>query len=185
MKQALVLSLLLILLGGCSISESLNSNCGGDGRPFCDALFGTLDAEQSEDIKTNTARIEALSALELHYKDLRSQVNTLTLIQGQDATTLLGLITATQASANIALVQIATLQSEQRIVAVLDPCGDTEGFDEVILRTSNNQLLAYYESGKDRFLTMLGQGSYETTDDSECRFTVDSSGQICDEQNCY
>lgn len=56
---------------------------------------------------------------------------------------------------------------------IIDPCGPSfTGYDEVILRLSNNQLLAHYSSGALQFFTVLKPGSYVTTDSQACHFTV-------------
>lgn len=54
---------------------------------------------------------------------------------------------------------------------VIDPCGDGEGFDEIILQL-DEQLLCYFEEGDKRFLTELSPGNYITTDRQECNFTI-------------
>lgn len=58
------------------------------------------------------------------------------------------------------------------IVELLNPCGASGGFDEVLLRTHNNQLIAHFSSGNLQFLTLLTPGSYRTTDAQNCNFTV-------------
>lgn len=60
------------------------------------------------------------------------------------------------------------------VVEIVDPCGDDPGeFDEVLLRLSTGDLLAYFEdSGGKRFLSLIGPGNYMTTDKQSCPFTV-------------
>jgi hypothetical protein len=61
------------------------------------------------------------------------------------------------------------------VVEIIDPCGDNPGqFDEVLLRLSTGELLAYFESGSNRFLSLIGNGSYSTTDSQHCHFTVNN-----------
>lgn len=68
------------------------------------------------------------------------------------------------------------------LVEVIDPCGAETAFDEVILVYEvNGELLyiAYFESGSKRYLTQLDTGvNYETTDGTQCRFTLDESGIV-------
>lgn len=65
------------------------------------------------------------------------------------------------------------------IVQVVDPCGDNSGqFDEILLRLSTGELLAYFESGGNRFLSLIGPGNYRTTDSQQCYFTVHSDRSI-------
>lgn len=188
--------LLLPFLAACSLTESINSNCGGDSRTLCDAAFGTQDAddrdEQAEVDNAQDAANQAaqaalqaqINALDFQFTNMQAQVNLLTALQASTEANLTTLINQAQYSANTALTQIATLQSEQRIVAVLDPCLDSPGYDEVLLRTSNNQLIAYFEQGGNRFLTIVGPGSYTTTDSSSCAFSVNASNQLCDSLGC-
>jgi hypothetical protein len=66
------------------------------------------------------------------------------------------------------------------IVAVIDPCGDGPGFDEVILQLADGTLIAYFESGSRRHLSILGPGNYQTTDQQQCLFSVDSNLEVLD-----
>lgn len=188
------LSLLLILpfLAACSMTESINRNCGGDLRTACDAAFGTQDrdnldkqADIDRDQNTALAALRAqINVLDFQASNMQSQISLLTALESSNNVDLTVLINQAQASANNALVQLAALQSEQRIVAVLDPCGDGSGYDEILLRTSTNQLIAYFESGSTRFLTIVSPGSYQTTDSSSCPFTVNAQNQMCDSLGC-
>lgn len=65
--------------------------------------------------------------------------------------------------------------SQYSVLEVIDPCGDTPGFDEVLLRLANNTLLAHYSDGQKQFLVLIGPGSYVTTDGKNCHFTVDTN----------
>lgn len=64
------------------------------------------------------------------------------------------------------------------ITEIIDPCGDQSGFDEVILRTANEELLAHFASGSLQYLTLLPPGSYVTTDGHSCYFTVHSDMSV-------
>ena len=75
-----------------------------------------------------------------------------------------------------ALTQLAQLQLNVQVTAIVDPCGDGPGFDEVLLKTSAG-LIAYFETGGNRHLSILGNGTYQTTDAQSCIFTV-SNGEI-------
>lgn len=63
---------------------------------------------------------------------------------------------------------------EYQVTEIIDPCGDQSQFDEVLLRMANRQLIAHYASGVTQFLTIVGPGSYVTTDGTNCYFTIDS-----------
>jgi len=69
--------------------------------------------------------------------------------------------------------RLAELENNNSIVEFIDPCGDNDGqFDEVIMVTSNGDYVAYFESRGKRFLTVLPNGSYRTTDSQRCNFTI-------------
>lgn len=77
-------------------------------------------------------------------------------------------------------VRVAELETNSPVIEIIDPCGDGVGFDEIILRLGTGELIAYFQHGAYRFLTVLGEGDYQTTDMSRCRFSVDSNGSILD-----
>jgi hypothetical protein len=64
------------------------------------------------------------------------------------------------------------------ITEMIDPCGKQASFDEVLLRLANRSLVAHFSSGSKEFLTVIGPGSYITTDGTNCRFTVDSNLEV-------
>lgn len=71
------------------------------------------------------------------------------------------------------------------VVNVIDPCGDTPGIiDEVLLQLGNGTLLASVSdkvNGENTRLSVLLPGTYKTTDDSKCNFTVTSANQLTNE----
>lgn len=60
---------------------------------------------------------------------------------------------------------------------IIDPCGDAPGIhDEVLVRLPDGSLLVSMSdqvSGKNTRFVILGPGDYQTTDGSQCRFSVD------------
>lgn len=80
----------------------------------------------------------------------------------------------------LTMVQLAALSGETRVVGLLDPCGDATGqFDEVLLKLSDGRVMAYFEDGGKRFLSVLSVGTlYETTDSQRCRFKVSGTGAL-------
>lgn len=67
----------------------------------------------------------------------------------------------------------AGTSSPYAITSIIDPCGDMPGqFDEILIRLADNSLIAYFEDGGRRFLSLLPPGNYVTTDRQACRFTV-------------
>lgn len=67
-------------------------------------------------------------------------------------------------------------------IVILDPCGDAPGiYDEVILKLPDGTLLASFSdnaSGLNTRLSQLVPGSYVTSDNSLCYFTVHSNGTV-------
>lgn len=62
---------------------------------------------------------------------------------------------------------------QDAVLEIIDPCGDGQGFDEVLLRLSTGELVAYYTSGnRIEHLSIIGPGRYRTTDRQRCLFTV-------------
>lgn len=58
-------------------------------------------------------------------------------------------------------------------VEIFDPCGDGPGHDEVILKF-NSVLIAYFRNGPYEHLAVLQNGSYVTTDQQACHFSVNN-----------
>jgi hypothetical protein len=83
-----------------------------------------------------------------------------------------------QGDTNNLLASLAVLQGYDSIIGYIDPCGDGTGYDEIILQTVSGQLIAYFESGSNRFLSNLPAGNYRTTDQQACNFSVDSDGNL-------
>lgn len=63
------------------------------------------------------------------------------------------------------------------ILETIDPCGNGTGFDEILIKT-NIGYISYFEEGNKRFLAKLDIGSYRTTDQQACRFSVNVDGSI-------
>jgi predicted nucleic acid-binding Zn-ribbon protein len=111
------------------------------------------------------------------YNQIQSQINGLSSASTSLNTTMSSL----QSSVNSALVSIATLQGYNNIVSIKDPCGDGAGFDEVFLKLSNGKYLASFSensSGKNTRFSLLADGSFVTTDGTNCQFTVSGSGTV-------
>jgi hypothetical protein len=65
------------------------------------------------------------------------------------------------------------------IEEIVDPCGDSAGVDEILLRTRDWQYIAYFQNGNRRMLTILEpEVWYQTTDSQKCNFVITSSGSI-------
>lgn len=68
--------------------------------------------------------------------------------------------------------------SEYTITELIDPCGPTNDFNEVLFRTAGGTILAHYSHGTKQFLTELRPGSYVTTDYQQCPFTVNADNTV-------
>jgi hypothetical protein len=70
---------------------------------------------------------------------------------------------------------------------LINPCGDASGVnDEVLLRLYNGIILASLSdkfNGNNTRLSVLSPGTYSTTDDDHCTFTITSDGQITNEHH--
>jgi len=62
--------------------------------------------------------------------------------------------------------------AQYNVTEIIDPCGDGPGFDEIILKLANGQLLAHFSSGGLQFLSLIPDGNYVTTDQQACQFSV-------------
>lgn len=60
------------------------------------------------------------------------------------------------------------------VVEIIDPCGPSGGFDEILLALADGSIVAYF-AGVSGFLTVLKCGrSYVTTDAEACSFKLDN-----------
>ena len=107
---------------------------------------------------------DGFAELDAVVDDLQDQINDL-------------MAADTLQDADILLLQnaISDLEdaAEQGVAEVIDPCGDYVGhFDEVILKLHDGTFIAYFQDGGRRFLGILGDGNYRTTDRQQCRFSI-------------
>lgn len=120
---------------------------------------------------------------------LQSQINSLRNdVQNDQSqiTTLQNGVSTLQAQSNAELVQLATLQGYTNIVAIFDPCGPQGAYNEVFLKLSTGQYLASFSNdaaGDDTRFALLTDGNYETTDGTNCYFTVSGSGTVISNQH--
>lgn len=204
MKQFAIVSLLSILFMGCGFQQAFRNHCHLEGQT-CDTLFGVdqeeIDEKQNAEITSLTTMLNEL------VKDVRSlegqaetQLNLLNMLvvlaQQQDANTTMinqmrveidqdlvniqNSISYEQARINGLAVDVANLNAQDAVVETVYPCGDSPSkFDEGFLRMKSGKLIAYFENGGNRMLTVLGPGSYRTTDYAPyCYFDVNTGSQI-------
>lgn len=155
-------------------------------------------------VEGNTTTLQlSTNALQASLASLSAYVNTLvgqgttaynqievqlTALQTQGATAtsdVSGLntaVTVLQASMNSTLVQLAVLQGYKSIVSIKDPCGAQGNvWNEVFLKLSDGSYVASFSdnaSGLNTRFTLLKDGSYVTTDGTNCYFSVSGSGTV-------
>lgn len=65
------------------------------------------------------------------------------------------------------------------IVELINPCGQEGPFDEILLRLRNGLLIAHYSHGSKQHLSIIGPGTYQTTQGNpECVFTIGPDGSV-------
>lgn len=161
----LTLSVCVLVLSGCGVAENISEGCSGDLDPVCDMLFGQ-DSERQQELDAEQERaIARLQQQVLDFNDYLQDLEAATENNSQ----LIDVIEVQMAQAQ---ADIAELQTRSTVEEFIDPCGDSAGFDEVLLWMSSGELVAYFESGSRRFLTILKDGNYRTTDKQRCRFSV-------------
>lgn len=180
----------LFLISSCGVTEQLSKNCGSSIEMGCNLVFGMKDADQDEQIAKNTFKNDEQDSyiLDLQNKNtnlintmnsLSVQINQLQVDDVSNKEYLVDLIDSleTTVGANLLTLQSLSTSLQGSITNMIDVCGDQSGhFDEVILKTNNGKYLAYFEQGGKRFLTQLSFGSYQTTDNQACHFTVSAAG---------
>ncbi len=121
--------------------------------------------EQSDLLKT---------AMEESNQDTSAEIASLMASNEANITSINNTIESIENDILLSQIRISQLESNENITDIIDPCGDkANAFDEVILKTSSGKLMAYFESGSKRFLTILSNGSYRTTDAQTCSFDVE------------
>jgi chromosome segregation ATPase len=119
------------------------------------------------------------NAINAFSDDVNLELNTL-MVQYTNLTVQLGqLQTQTQALETYTVdlqsqIDNIVLDTNDSMSEIYDPCGDGSGFDEVIFKTVSGKFVAYFESGNKRFLSLLPDGTYQTTDQQACTFTINS-----------
>jgi hypothetical protein len=202
-----ITSMLLFSCSGCGFQQTLRTHCKLGDTQTCDTLFGTnqyeIDAAQDNANKVLALEVASIKqTVDNLINDVRfieSQllsVNTLINMLQQDINANYELIQALQQNSvtlterldyqqviiNNHQIELTQLAMEDTVVEYLDPCGNGSGFDEVLLHTRSGKYVAYFESGSNRFLTVLQSNTtYRTTDSQKCYFTLNNDGQIVNE----
>lgn len=153
------------LLSGCGASQVLTAGCGGDLDDLCTMVFGPEQPGQDEFDDLSQRVLD----LEDSVSELANSILELEAEYGANENQIL------QIENELLQVQseLAELAVGARVEQYIDPCGDAPGqFDEVLLLMTDGTLVAYFQNGSRRFLTVLPDGSYQTTDFQRCAFRV-------------
>lgn len=92
-----------------------------------------------------------------------------------NSNSLLAMIETLQGQTTTLLAKQAALELEDRVVGIYDPCPlvASTGFTESFFQMASGKLVAYFEDGSKRFLSVLKTGTtYRTTDSRACLFTL-------------
>ena len=195
MKKVLLIASMALSLSACGITEQLNNNCtGSDLEGVCTLVFGGVDRDQQAQIDQGVKESEyalnaRLTTLQMLVSVMNQAVSNLMITTNQSAADIASnssLIQQLQAEINNVTSDVINLQTQltelatgDTVTEMIDPCGASPGYNEVLLRTGSGKTVAYFEQGSKRFLSVIGQGSYQTTVASACLFTVNSLGQVC------
>lgn len=155
-------------------------------------------ANQYRDARERKDRAEAIGRLQYELEtldnttentanDLRIQIAALQnqqllayTMQQAELNSVNATVAAMQAQANANQAAITALQLNVTVAGMIDPCGkSSSGYDEVLMRLSDGKVVAYFESGNSRHLSVLETGvRYQTGDLQACQFQVNAVGQI-------
>jgi hypothetical protein len=204
----------MLMLSGCGAVTAPQYMCtGGDLKPICQAMFGYgADNEARDDaqdklirsldnklidhinnqqmllniVQSNIAAMSVvISTLDAEEEDDVAALEQLIANQLALSSSLASDISSLQDEVDDQAADIAELETHESITEFIDPCGDSTGYDEIVLRTRSGKLVAFFENGTKRFLSLLTPGSYMTTDSFACSFNVTSEGLLCDSTGCH
>lgn len=203
----LVLMWFLTSLIGCGFQRALRTHCKIGDEQMCDELFGVnqyeIDAAQDKATEDLAREVESIkSTLDMLIKESESYATEIKALKAivqllrqdldanydyiislnEDIMHMQEQVNNQQVIINNHQAELVQLSMQDSIIEMYDPCGDGAGFDEVLLKTKSGKLIAYFESGSNRFLTVLQKNtSYRTTDNSRCYFTLNNDGQVVNE----
>jgi len=123
----------------------------------------------------STANISAIESLNQSLEAVENAQENQGIAQNANYNSLLAMIQSLQEQTTTLLAKQAALELEDRVVGIYDPCPlvVSTGFQESLFRMSSGKLVAYFEQGNKRFLTVLKTGlRYRTTDSRACIFTL-------------
>lgn len=161
-----ILALQMELLSLPVPTNGINGTNGIDGQ---DGQNGSQGATGAQGIQ-GQAGTDGINGVDTSHADLESRLALLETEQSVHS----GQINALQSSVNSLVSQMVQLQMEERVVGLFDPCPNVvyNGYKESLFRLSSGKLVAYFEQGSQRFLSVIGTGNFQTTDGRHCNFMV-------------
>lgn len=185
MKRFTITTLIGLLFGlqtGCGIIEELSRACvPGDLQHICRAVFGKTpvgEAKQHIVKEVEPLPIPEPAVTEEDLNELLQQIAQLRLMLEFIQVSMVEDFALAQQAIDDIVIRLAELETNLMVTEIIDPCGDGAGFDEVLLRLSDGQIISYFEQGNKRFLTSLPPGNYRTTDQQACNFTITNDMEI-------
>jgi hypothetical protein len=182
--RSLILMSIVLLVSSCGQTRIENELLDEVG--LCFALDLSCGEENDDKFNNIQTELDKLHALIQANRDLininQTNINTVDADLSLIINDLQVTLNTVQSQASVNAVDIVALQNAisdveamqaNGVVEVIDPCGDMAGeFDEIILRLNSGEHVAYFESGGKRFLSVLGNGSFQTTDKQKCNFSI-------------
>lgn len=148
-----------------------------------DVITDTLLTSITNDIVVLQGQVSSINTtLTLNNTQIVSLQNSLTV----NVNNLQTQIDSLQTTTNDDIVNIYTIiNGVNDVAAIVDPCGDSPGWDEVLLRLADGSIVASFSdnaSGLNTRFTVIPHNSsqvYSTTDGTSCGFKVMNDGLIC------
>lgn len=186
MKQYFYLVVLVLALGltGCGIQEQVDElkkqqNSQNEQIEELQKRVSVIENTLNSNINVMFATNEKLLSLQgqldsLSSKESADYINLQNQISG-----MISSMSTIQTVVNTQTTTLVTLQTNENITAFHDFCGNKPGFyNEVGMITSSGKIVVYFETGGSRFLSILRDGSYMTSDGTACYFTVTNGGTV-------
>lgn len=193
LKHASFVPVMLLALSCASCQpckDGTNGAPGSNGKPADESRVTSLENRVAalESLYTSLSSIVALQGTQVASID--AQLDSIDLIDAafqSSINSLIGHVNALELSEVIQASELANLNADvlvlqsvadTQISELIDPCGPSGGYDEVLLKLGDGSIVAYFEQGSNRFLSVIVAGSYQTSDAQHCHFSVSASNVI-------
>lgn len=187
MKQHIYLTFLVLalyFLSGCGLQSQLNELKVQESRNARDIedlqnRVAALEVTTNNNIKLLNDNAILLATMQNFYNSLSSKEGSDAASLQAQITSLTSTVSGLQTTVTAQVSNIVTLQTNENITAFHDFCGTKAGvYNEIGMVTSSGKIVAYFENGSSRFLSVLKDGSYITSDGTACYFTVSGNGTV-------